>query len=257
MKTALMQVRRLGKRFGGLMAVNDLSFEVFPGELLSIIGPNGAGKTTLFNLLTGICMPTSGSVSVKGRDITGCKPYEAARVGMARTFQKTTVFREHSALDNVIIGKMLHAKAGVLGAILRTPSYKRKEARAVEEAREVLSFVGLAHHENTRVEELTEEARKRLSIAIALAIDPCLLLLDEPTGGVNMEEIGHLTDLIQKVQKSGVTICLIEHKMRMVMRISDRIIVLNHGRKLAEGTPKEVSNHEGVIQAYLGGRHAP
>ena len=251
-----MQVKKLEKRFGGLTAVNDLSFDVFPGELLSIIGPNGAGKSTLFNLLTGIYKPTSGCVAINGQDITGCKPHEAARLGIARTFQKTTVFREHSALDNVIIGKTLHAKAGVLGAILRTPSHNRKELRTVEKAREILSFVGLVHRENTMVEELTEEARKRLSIAIALATDPSLLLLDEPTGGVNIEEIGRLMDLIQRVQKSGVTVCLIEHKMRMVMSISDRIIVLNHGRKLAEGTPKDVSTHEGVIQAYLGGRHA-
>ncbi|MFC1824679.1 ABC transporter ATP-binding protein [Thermodesulfobacteriota bacterium] len=253
---ALLEVRRLDKRFGGLTAVNEIDFSIEPGELLSIIGPNGAGKTTLFNLLTGIYSPSAGEIRFNGRDITGCKPHQAARSGIARTFQKTTIYHEETVLDNVVIGKSVNAKTGVLGAILKTPSNRREESRAYENGRDILSFVGLHDRDNQIAGELTEEAQKRLSIAVALAIDPKLLLLDEPTGGVNLEEIDGLIDLIERVRKSGITVCLIEHKMRMVMSISDRIIVLNYGKNIAEGTPGEVAGNEQVIKAYLGERYA-
>jgi branched-chain amino acid transport system ATP-binding protein len=252
----ILKVRRLEKRFGGLSAINDLGFSIESGELLSIIGPNGAGKTTLFNLLTGIYSPSSGEIHFAGRNITGCKPHQAAYHGIARTFQKTTIYRQATVLENVVIGKSLRAKTGALGAILKTPANRRVEKQTVEGGRDILSFVGLIQWENKTAGELNEEAQKRLSIAVALAIDPKLLLLDEPTGGVNLEEIDGLIDLILKVRKSGVTICLIEHKMRMVMSISDRIIVLNYGKKIAEGTPAEVAGNELVIKAYLGERYA-
>ena len=252
----LLETKKLTKNFGGLVAISDLTFSIVPGELLSIIGPNGAGKTTLFNLLTGIHRPTSGSVRLNGEDITGCAPHKASRMGIARTFQKTAVFKGHTALDNVMIGTLLHSKAGVFRALFRTASNSREEQRSLERARDILSFVGLAHQEGTLIEGLTEEAKKRLSIAIALATEPRLLLLDEPTGGVNMDEISRLMDLIQRIRDRGVTVCLIEHKMRMVMTMSDRIIVLNHGRKIAEGVPQEVANDAKVVTAYLGGTHA-
>jgi branched-chain amino acid transport system ATP-binding protein len=251
---ALLEVSGLTKTFGGLMAVAGLSFDVKAGELLSIIGPNGAGKTTLFNLLTGIYRPSSGKVMFDGNDITGCKPHEATRRGIARTFQRTTIFGQATVLDNVIIGQALHEKAGVWGSVLKTRATRREEQQVTERAREILSFVGLSDKETRIAGNLTEEAQKRLSIAMVLATGPKLLLLDEPTGGVNLEEIGGLIELVLKVRKSGVTICLIEHKMRMVMSISDRIIVLNYGENIAEGTPHEVANNKEVIKAYLGAR---
>jgi branched-chain amino acid transport system ATP-binding protein len=251
---ALLEVSGLVKTFGGLTAVSRLSFSVEQGRLVSIIGPNGAGKTTLFNLLTGIYRPTAGKVVFDGNDITGCKPYESAARGMGRTFQKTTVFRSETVLDNVIIGQSVHLKTGVWGAIARTAGARREEEKVREKARSVLEFVGLANAEDRPAGSLTEEAQKRLSIAMVLAPDPKLLLLDEPTGGVNLEEIGGLIELVKKIQESGITVCLIEHKMRMVMSMSDRIIVLNYGTNIAEGTPAEVASNKEVIEAYLGAR---
>ena len=250
----MLEVSGLVKTFGGLTAVSRLSFSVEQGRLVSIIGPNGAGKTTLFNLLTGIYRPTAGKVVFDGNDITGCKPYESAGRGMGRTFQKTTVFRSETVLDNVIIGQSVHLKTGVWGAIARTAGARREEEKVRKKARSVLEFVGLANVEDRPAGSLTEEAQKRLSIAMVLAPDPKLLLLDEPTGGVNLEEIGGLIELVKKIQESGITVCLIEHKMRMVMSMSDRIIVLNYGTNIAEGTPAEVASNKEVIEAYLGAR---
>jgi branched-chain amino acid transport system ATP-binding protein len=253
---ALLEVKGLTKTFGGLRAVSDLDFHIEPGELLSMIGPNGAGKTTLFNLLTGFYEPTSGTIMFNGMNIAGCKPYQVTRHGVSRTFQMTSIFKQRSVLENVMIGKSLHARVGVWGAVLRTPATRREEKRTREKAREILSFVGLADQEERIAGALTEEAQKRLSISMALATEPRLLLLDEPTGGVNMEEISGLIDLVGKIRREGITICLIEHKMKMVMSISDRIVVLNYGKKIAEGKPKEVAVNEEVIKAYLGARHA-
>jgi len=253
---ALLEVKGLTKKFGGLTAVNNLDFTIESGELLSIIGPNGSGKTTLFNLLTGVHKPNSGRITFNGHDVTQCKPYQAARYGIGRTYQKTTVFKEGTVLENLITGQALHVKTGVLGAILKSPSTRREENQVTEKAREILSLVGLSDRENEIAGGLTEEAQKRLSIALALSVDPKLLLLDEPTGGVNIEEIDGLIELIQKVRESGVTVCLIEHKMRMVMSISGRLIALSYGRKIAEGPPEEVSRDEEVVKAYLGDRYA-
>ncbi len=252
---ALLEVSNLSKRFGGLTAINQLNFQVQSGELLSIIGPNGAGKSTLFNLLTGSYRSSSGTVRFEGKDITNRPPHEAARRGIARTFQQTTIFSRETVLNNIVIGQSLHFKTGILGAVLRTPRAGREERRVREKAEEVLSFVGLSDFKNKQAGGLTEEAQKRLSIAMVLASGPKLLLLDEPTGGINLEEIGGLIQLVTKIWESGVTICLIEHKMRMVMSISSRIIVLNYGQNIAEGTPAEVAGNEEVIKAYLGARY--
>lgn len=251
---ALLEVSGLTKTFGGLTAVNDLTFKIDRGQLVSIIGPNGAGKTSLFNLLTGIYRPTSGKVVFDGHDITGWRPYETVGLGMARTFQKTTVFPTETVLDNAIIGQSVHLKTGVWGATVRTRGARLEVEKVLKKARSILDFVGLAHVEDKLAGSLTEEAQKRLSIAMALATGPKLLFLDEPTGGVNLEEIGGLIELTKKIQQSGVTVCLIEHKMRMVMSMSDHIIVLNYGTNIAEGTPDEVANNEKVIEAYLGAR---
>jgi len=251
---ALLEVSDLSKAFGGLMAVSGLTFSIEQGQLVSIIGPNGAGKTTLFNLLTGIYRPTAGKIVFDGDDITGCKPYHSAGHGIGRTFQRTTVFRGETVLDNVIIGQSVHMKTGVWAAIVRTRGARREEEKVKEKARSVLEFVGLADMEQRLAGNLTEEAQKRLSIAMVLAAGPKLLLLDEPTGGVNLEEIGGLIELVKKIQQSGITVCLIEHKMRMVMSMSDHIIVLNYGTNIAEGTPAEVASNKEVIKAYLGAR---
>ena len=251
---ALLEVKGLTKVFGGLKAVSGLDFQIESGELVSIIGPNGAGKTTLFNLLTGFYEPTSGTVTFNGVNMGGRKPHQVTRCGISRTFQMTSIFKPRSVLENVMIGKSLHASVGLWGSVLRTPATRREEKRTREKAREILSFVGLADLEDRMAGALTEEAQKRLSISMALATEPKLLLLDEPTGGVNMEEISGLMELVGKIRKEGITICLIEHKMRMVMSISDRIIVLNYGENIADGTPEEVANNTEVIKAYLGAR---
>lgn len=253
---ALLEVSHLTKTFGGLTAVNGLSFSINEGQLVSIIGPNGAGKSTLFNLLTGAYRPTSGNVVFDGRDITGWKPYKSARSGIGRTFQSTTVFRNETAIENVIIGQSLHLKTGVWGAVAHTGKARREQEKVWGKARSILEFVGLSDLATKPAGSLTEEAQKRLSIAMVLATDPKLLLLDEPTGGVNLEEIGGLIELVKRIQQSGITICLIEHKMRMVMSMSDHIIVLNYGTNIAEGTPAEVAGNKQVIEAYLGARRA-
>ncbi|HJX34857.1 MAG TPA: ABC transporter ATP-binding protein [Desulfatiglandales bacterium] len=253
---ALLEVRNLTKRFGGLAAVDGLDFSVQTGELLSIIGPNGAGKTTVFNLLTGFYSPTSGKIIFNGIDITGHKPHNITRKGMGRTFQMTNIFGRGTVLDNVIIGQLSHARIGLLGSVFGIPAAGREKKEFIGRAREILAFVGLEDKLNNTAANITEEAKKRLSIALALATGPKLLLLDEPASGVNLEEITGLMDLIEKIRKSGITVCLIEHKMKMVMSISDRIIVLCYGKNIADGTPKEVAWNEEVINAYLGGRCA-
>jgi branched-chain amino acid transport system ATP-binding protein len=253
---ALLEVSGLTKTFGGLTAVNELSFNIEQGQLVSVIGPNGAGKTTLFNLLTGIYCPTSGKIILDGHDITGLRPYETVGRGMARTFQKTTVFPAETVLDNAIIGQSVHLRTGVWGSIVRTRGARLEMEKVQKKARSILEFVGLAHLDDKLAGSLTEEAQKRLSIAMALATGPKLLFLDEPTGGVNLEEIGGLIELVKRIQQSGITVCLIEHKMRMVMSMSNHIIVLNYGTNIAEGTPEQVANNKEVIQAYLGARRA-
>jgi branched-chain amino acid transport system ATP-binding protein len=253
---ALLDVSDLTKTFGGLTAVNELSFSINRGQLVSIIGPNGAGKSTLFNLLTGAYQPTTGKVVFDGTNITGCKPFQSARSGIGRTFQSTAVFRAETVLDNLMVGRSLHVKTGLWGAILGTASARREEEAVRKKARTIADFVGLSGLENKPAGGLTEEAQKRLSIGMVLVADPKLLLLDEPTGGVNLEEIGGLIELVEKIRQSGITICLIEHKMRMVMSMSDHIIVLNYGTNIAEGTPAEVANNQRVIEAYLGARRA-
>jgi branched-chain amino acid transport system ATP-binding protein len=253
---ALLEVTDLTKKFGGLSAVDNLSFKIKEGELVSIIGPNGAGKTTLFNLLTGFYRPTSGRIVFDGTDITGYKPYQVTRAGIGRTFQLTSVYEKSTVLENIIVGHSLHSKTGLTGAVLGIPSAGRELKKILNKSKELLSFVGLEDKADKIAGSLTEEAQKKLSIALALATEPKLLLLDEPTGGVNMEEISGLMDLVGKIRKINITICLIEHKMRMVMSISDRIIVLNYGKNVTDGTPEEVANNQEVIKAYLGGRYA-
>ncbi|NNU84578.1 ABC transporter ATP-binding protein [Geobacillus sp. BMUD] len=249
----LLHVERLTKRFGGLLAVNDVTFSVEQGKINAIIGPNGAGKSTFFNLISGLYRPTSGTIAFKGRDITRLPANERAKLGIARTFQTTHLFEQATVIDNVIIGHRLRTSSNLFDAILRTKRHRREEQACKEKAMEVLDFVGLTDVADRMVANLSQEQKKRVAFALALATDPELVLLDEPAAGINPDETEGLEELIVKMVEGGLTVCLIEHKMSMIMKLADRIMVLNYGEKIAEGTPEEVRNNKAVIQAYLGG----
>jgi branched-chain amino acid transport system ATP-binding protein len=256
MNEVLLEVKEVTKNFGGLQAIGQVSFQVRKGEIFSVIGPNGAGKTTLFNLITAFLPPTRGEIFFKGERISGLKPYEVARKNIARTFQLTTLFERNTVLENLTIGQTATREMGVLQALWGRAGKRQTEKNALARAHELAEFVGLEREKEVQASLLPQRAQKQLSVGLALASNPALLLLDEPAGGVNLEEIGILTDLISRVRDSGVTLCLIEHKMSVVMSISDRILALNYGRKVTEGTPGEVCRNEQVIQSYLGEKYA-
>lgn len=250
---AFIQVNEITKKFGGLTAVDHVDFEIEQGKITAIIGPNGAGKSTFFNLINGFHKPTSGSIFFEGKDITKLPVYKGARLGIARTFQTTHLFEQSTVLDNVIIGHRLRTNSKLLDAIFRTSKEKRAEKLAYEKAEEVLEFVGITELANTPVATITQEAKKRVAIALALATDPKVMFLDEPAAGINPEETAGLAELMKKLAASGITVCTIEHKMQMIMGMADKIMVLNQGAKIAEGTPDEIKNNPVVIEAYLGG----
>ena len=250
---SFIKLEGLTKKFGGLTAVNEVDFEIEKGKITAIIGPNGAGKSTFFNLISGFHRPTSGTITFEGKDITQTPPHIVARLGIARTFQTTHLFDKSSVIDNVIVGHRLRTKSKLFDAILRTKREKREEKEAVEKAIEVLDFVGLANFANSPVSKISQESKKRVAIALALATDPKVVFLDEPAAGINPDETDGLAELMKKIVKSGITVCTIEHKMQMIMGLADNIMVLNHGAKIAQGTPEEIKTNPTVIEAYLGG----
>jgi branched-chain amino acid transport system ATP-binding protein len=249
---SLLRVEQLSKEFGGVRAVSDLAFSIPAGKVFSIIGPNGAGKTTLLNLLTGVYVPSTGRVLFDGRDLTGRPPYDYAANGIARTFQNLQVFFNMNALENVMVGRYLRERCSLAAAMLRFPGLNRAERTTRAACEELMQFVGLGQYVGTAADAMPYGALKRLEIARALATRPRLLLLDEPAAGLNPTETLEVDALISKLAASGITIVLVEHNMRLVMGVSDHILVLDYGRQLAEGSADEVRRDPRVIEAYLG-----
>jgi branched-chain amino acid transport system ATP-binding protein len=249
---SLLEVQQLTRRFGGLLAVNGVDFAVNEGEILAVIGPNGAGKSTLFKLITAFLRPSSGRVVFRGEEISALKPHVVARKGVVRTFQETTIFREMTALQNVVVAHHLRTRAGSLGIFFNSPAARADEANFGKSAAEILDYLGLGAVKDAPARSLPHGYLRALGIALAMAAEPKVLLLDEPFSGMNPEETDRAVRMVQGIRDRGITVLLVEHDMSAVMRISDRIVVLNFGTKIAEGTPEAIRRNDAVIEAYLG-----
>ncbi|MGZ6826329.1 MAG: ABC transporter ATP-binding protein [Mycobacteriales bacterium] len=248
---AVLEARGVTKQFGGLRAVSSVDLDVEPGQIVGVIGPNGAGKTTFFNCLTGLETPTAGTITFRGKPLHG-RPERVTQAGVARTFQNIRLFPNMTATENVLVGQHSRIRVGVLSAVFRGPRYRREEAQAEAKAAELLAFVGLGRVDDELAKNLPYGDQRRLEIARALATDPGLLLLDEPTAGMNASETRDAIDLVRRIQAKGLAVVLIEHDMRFVFELCDRVAVLVNGAKLTEGTPQQVQADPRVIAAYLG-----
>jgi branched-chain amino acid transport system ATP-binding protein len=251
----LLEISNLTKNFGGLMAVNQFSMAVAEGQIVGLIGPNGAGKTTVFNLITGVIRPTAGKVVFDGIDVTGKRPHTLASVGIGRTFQLTPLFTEFTTLENVVASYYLHPRSSFWGSFFNTPTYRSNEAYALEQSLKILDLVGLSKVKDERAKNLPHGFQKMLGIARALAVQPRLLMLDEPLGGMNTDEIVFTMDIMAKVREQGMTILVIEHNMQ-ILDLCDHVVAINFGQKIGEGTVEDVRGNPEVIKAYLGEQSA-